>query len=150
MRSLHYLSLKFWLFIFVKNLKVFSHVWRIIFGKITQWLLQSCVFVRLSPCEVQNKQNKFLVNFSSLKFGFMSPKSIKHLCNINLLCFLEKPGLNSLFDVSSIWQYHHNIKINITNNSHFAFVYLLGKLDYSLYRQQDNNRLHKCLLCFLF
>ena len=33
------------------------------------------------------------------------------------------------------------IKINVTNNRHFAFVYLLGKLDYSLYGQQNKNRL---------
>ena len=42
----------------------------------------------------------------------------------------------------SFWQYHCNIEINITDNRHFAFVYLLGKLDYSLYGQQNKNRLY--------
>ena len=42
------------------------------------------------------------------------------------------------------WQYHRNIEINVTNNHHFAFVYLLGKLDYSLYGQRNNNRLSMC------
>ena len=42
----------------------------------------------------------------------------------------------------SFWQYHRNIEINITDNRHFAFVYLLGKLDYSLYGQQNKNRLN--------
>ena len=41
----------------------------------------------------------------------------------------------------SFWQYHRNIQINVTNNHHFAFVYLLGKLDNSLYGQQSENRL---------
>ena len=39
------------------------------------------------------------------------------------------------------WQYHRNIEINVTSNRHFAFVYLLGKLDYSLNGQWNNNRL---------
>ena len=47
----------------------------------------------------------------------------------------------SLYDVSYILQYHRNIEINITDNHHFAFVYLLGKLDYSLYGQQNKNLL---------
>ena len=42
------------------------------------------------------------------------------------------------------WPYHRNIKINVTNNRHFVFVYLLGKLDYSLYGQRNNNRLSMC------
>ena len=33
-------------------------------------------------------------------------------------------------------------EINIANNRHFAFVYLLGKLDYSLYGQRNKNRLY--------
>ena len=43
------------------------------------------------------------------------------------------------------WQYPRNIKINITNNRHFASVYLLGWLDYRLlYGQRHDNRLaHK-------
>ena len=40
---------------------------------------------------------------------------------------------------SSFWQYHRNIETNITDNCHFAFVYLLGKLDYSLYGQRNKN-----------
>ena len=32
----------------------------------------------------------------------------------------------------SFWQYHRTIEINITDNHHFVFVYILGKLDYSL------------------
>ena len=36
----------------------------------------------------------------------------------------------------SLWQYHRNIEINITDNCHFVFVYLLGKLDYSLYERE--------------
>ena len=30
----------------------------------------------------------------------------------------------------------------VFNNRHFAFVYLLGKLDHSLYGQRNNNRLY--------
>ena len=41
----------------------------------------------------------------------------------------------------SFWQYRHSIEINITYNRHFAFVYLLGYLDYSLYGQQNKNHL---------
>ena len=41
----------------------------------------------------------------------------------------------------SFWQYHRNIETNATKNHHFAFVYLLGKLDYSLYSQRNDNRL---------
>ena len=37
----------------------------------------------------------------------------------------------------SFWQYHPNIEKNVTNNSHFAFVYLLGKLAYSLYGHKN-------------
>ena len=33
-------------------------------------------------------------------------------------------------------------EINVTNSRHFAFVYLLGKLDYSLYGQQNKNPLY--------
>ena len=33
---------------------------------------------------------------------------------------------------SSFWQYHRNIEMNVTDNHHFAFVYLLGWLDYIL------------------
>ena len=43
---------------------------------------------------------------------------------------------------SSFWQYHLNIEINITDSRHFAFVFLLGKLDYSLYGQWNKNRLY--------
>ena len=35
-----------------------------------------------------------------------------------------------------------NTKINVTNNCQFAFVYLLGKLDYSLHGQRNENRLY--------
>ena len=35
-------------------------------------------------------------------------------------------------------------EINIANNRHFAFVYLLGKLDYSLYGQRNENHLYMC------
>ena len=41
----------------------------------------------------------------------------------------------------SFWQYHRYIEINITDNRHLAFVYLLGKLYYSLYGQRNENRL---------
>ena len=41
----------------------------------------------------------------------------------------------------TFWQYHLNIKININDKHHFAFAYLLGKLDYSLYGQPNKNRL---------
>ena len=51
---------------------------------------------------------------------------------------------------SSFWQYHRNIEINVTNNRHFALVYLLGKLDYSLYGQRNNNRLYILLKCHYF
>ena len=40
---------------------------------------------------------------------------------------------------SSFWQFNRNIKINVTNNHHFAFVYLVGTLDYSLYGQRNDN-----------
>ena len=43
---------------------------------------------------------------------------------------------------SSFWQYHHNIKINVADNRHFTFVYLLGKLDYSLYGQRNKDCLY--------
>ena len=33
-------------------------------------------------------------------------------------------------------------EINVTNNCHFALVYLLGELDYSLYCQRNDNRLY--------
>ena len=36
---------------------------------------------------------------------------------------------------------YHLIEINVTNNRHFAFVNLLGKLDYSLCGQRNDNRL---------
>ena len=42
----------------------------------------------------------------------------------------------------SFWQYHRNIKIKITDNRHFVFVYLLGKLDHSFYGQRNKNRLY--------
>ena len=42
----------------------------------------------------------------------------------------------------SFWKYDRNIEINITDNCHFAFVYLLGKLDHSLYGQRNKNRLY--------
>ena len=42
----------------------------------------------------------------------------------------------------SFWQYHRNIEINLTNNCHFAFVYLLGKLDHSLNGQRNKNGLY--------
>ena len=32
--------------------------------------------------------------------------------------------------------------IHITDNRHFVFVYLLGKLDYSLYGQRNKNRVY--------
>ena len=34
------------------------------------------------------------------------------------------------------------VSIHVTNNRHFAFVYLLGKLDYNLYSQRNDNRLY--------
>ena len=46
------------------------------------------------------------------------------------------------------WQYHHNMEINVTNNRHFVFVYLLGKLDYSLYSQRNDNRLY--IVCNIY
>ena len=46
------------------------------------------------------------------------------------------------------WQYHRNIEINVTNNHHFAFVYLLGTLYYSLYGQWNDNRLYMTLDTF--
>ena len=48
----------------------------------------------------------------------------------------------------SFWQYHRNIEINVTYNCHFAFVYLLGKLDYSLTGQRNENRLYIISLCW--
>ena len=36
--------------------------------------------------------------------------------------------------------YHHNMEINVTDNRHFTFVYLLGQLDYSLYGQRNKNQ----------
>ena len=39
-------------------------------------------------------------------------------------------------------QYHPNIKINITDNRHFALAYLLGKLKNSLHGQRHKNDLN--------
>ena len=44
-----------------------------------------------------------------------------------------------LSDVSLIIQFHLDIEINVTDNRHFAFVYLLGSLDYSLYGQRHKS-----------
>ena len=44
-----------------------------------------------------------------------------------------------LSDVSSIIQFHLDIEINVTDKSHFVFVYLL---DYSLYSKWHKNRLY--------
>ena len=61
--------------------------------------------------------------------------------------WVKKPTIknissNNTFHMSPpFWQYHRNIQINVTNNFHFALVYLLGKLDYSLYGQRNNNRI---------
>ena len=40
------------------------------------------------------------------------------------------------------------MEINVTNNRHFVFVYLLGKLDYSLYSQRNDNRLY--IVCNIY
>ena len=45
-------------------------------------------------------------------------------------------------EICSFWQDRRNIKINITYNRHFNFVYLLGKIDYSLYGQWHESRLY--------
>ena len=40
------------------------------------------------------------------------------------------------------------MEINVTNNRHFVFVYLLGKLDYILYSQWNDNRLY--IVCNIY
>ena len=45
----------------------------------------------------------------------------------------------------SFWQYHCNIEINITEKRHFAFFYLLWKLDYSFYGQWNKNHLNMAI-----
>ena len=44
----------------------------------------------------------------------------------------------------SFWHYDRNIEINITDNRHLDFVYLLGKRYYSLYGQWNKNHLYIC------
>ena len=91
-----------------------------------------------------------LVDFSNIDSQFF----IQSRSSLRLLPQIKTPPLNSqemscftslrMCAISylmspSLWQYHRNIEINITDNRHFTFVYLLGKLDYSLYGQRNKS-----------